>query len=402
MLKDNILAPRILDVEDSPTLLLRKIVLDLQSSGKNIIDFGTGDPNFNTPKNIIDAACLSINSGDTHYVAASGIDILKDEIVNKLRNENSIFYSKSNIAITCGAKGAIYNLLQILCNKNDEVIIFSPYYLSYPEQIKLAEAKPIILDSFEENGFGIPISSLVKKITKKTKLIIINSPNNPTGAVYTKEELEELAEIIVKNEIFVISDEIYEKLVYDEKKHISIASLNDTVKNFVFTVNGFSKTYAMTGWRMGYVAGPKEIIALMGKFQSQSIGSLPPFIQKACIEALKGTKDSVKKMCTEYEKRRNCMLLELEKMGVPCLKPNGAFYVFPKVSQFFGKKFGEIVINNSIKLSELLLQEALVAVVFGEAYGIEGYIRMTFAPSSIEEIKEGLRRMQIFLNSLQD
>jgi len=395
------LSKRVRNVKPSPTLSLRKIVLDMKSKGREVIDFGSGDPSFFTPKHIIDSATQAMKNGFTHYTSALGIDELREAVQKKLKRDNHLSYEKNQIIITHGAKGAIYNILQVICEEGDEVIIVAPYYLSYPEIVKLAGAKPVIISALEKDKFRLSLYLLERALTDKTKAIIFNNPCNPTGVVYRQNEIEEIANVIVRRRIYIISDEIYEKIIYDGRKHIPFASLGDEISKLTFTVNGFAKSYAMTGWRMGYAAGPKEVISIMGRLQSQSISCLSPFLQKACITALQGSQDVVMKMLEEYTQRRNYIFERLQKMGLFCYKPEGAFYVFPNVSRYFGRKFGDKIIRDSQYFSQILLEETMVATVFGGAYGANDYVRLTYAPSSIEEIKKGMDRIEEFLFKLQ-
>jgi len=395
------LSNRVKNVKPSPTLSLRKIVLDMKRKGIEVIDFGSGDPSFFTPKHIVDSATQAMKNGFTHYTSALGIDELREEVQEKLKRDNALSYEKDQIIITHGAKGAIYNIIQVICEEGDEVIIIAPYYLSYPEMVKLAGAKPVIISTLEKDKFRLSPYLLERAITDKTKAIIFNNPCNPTGVVYRQKEIEEIANIIVKRRIYVISDEIYERIIYDGRKHISFASLSEEVSKFTFIVNGFAKSYAMTGWRMGYAAGPKEVISIMGRLQSQSISCLSPFLQKACVTALQGSQDCVLNMVEEYTKRRNYIFERLQKIGLFCSKPEGAFYVFPNVSKYFGRKFSDKIIRNSRDFSQILLEETMVAIVFGDAYGANDYVRLTYAPSSIEEIKKGMDRIEEFLCKLK-
>jgi len=395
------LSKRVRNVKPSPTLSLRKIVLDMKSKGREVIDFGSGDPSFFTPKHIIDSATQAMKNGFTHYTSALGIDELREGVQEKLKRDNDLSYEKNQIIITHGTKGAIYNILQVICEEGDEVIIIAPYYLSYPEMVKLAGAKPVIISALEKDKFRLSPYLLEEAITDKTKAIIFNNPCNPTGVVYRHKEIEEIVNIIVKRGIYVVSDEIYEKIIYDGRKHIPFASLGDEISKLTFTVNGFAKSYAMTGWRMGYAAGPKDVISIMGRLQSQSISCLSPFLQKACITALQGSQDVVMKMLEEYTQRRNYIVERLQKIGLFCSKPEGAFYVFPNVSKYYGRKVAGKIIRDSRDFSQILLEEARVAIVFGAAYGANDYIRLTYAPSSIEEIKKGMDRIEEFLFKLQ-
>jgi aspartate aminotransferase len=375
--------------------------MDMEKKGIEIVDFGSGDPSFFTPKKIIDSATRAMKNGFTHYVSASGIEDLKEAVQEKLKRDNDLSYDKNQIIITHGTKGAIYNILQVICEEGDEVIIPAPYYLSYPEQVKLSGAKPVIISALEKEKFRISPSLLKKVITNKTKAIIFNNPCNPTGVVYARKELEKIANIILEKRIYVISDEIYEKIIYDGREHISFAFLGDEISKLTFTVNGFSKSYAMTGWRVGYAAGVREVISVMGRLQSQSISCLSPFSQKACVNALRSSQGVVKKMVEEYTRRRNYMVDRLQKMGISCLKPEGAFYVFPNVSIYFGKKIVNKVIKNSRDFAQILLEEAKVALVCGTAYGASDNVRLTYAPSSMEMIKKGMDRIERFLCRLK-
>jgi aspartate aminotransferase len=389
-------------IKPAPTLPLSQKVKDMKKQGINVIDFGTGDPGFKTPESIIESAYSHMKDGHTHYTSSGGLQELKDEISKKLERDNCLHYSSDKIVITHGAKGAIYNILKILCNPNDEVIVPAPFYPGYLGMIKLVGAKPKVIQTSANNNFKFTTSQLEESVTNKTRLIIINTPTNPTGTVYSREELEALTSFVFNKQIYVISDEIYEKLLFGDKKHYSIASLNKDIKDLVLTVNGFSKTYAMTGWRIGYAAGPEEIISTVTKLQSQSLSCLSPFIQLACVEALKGDQTCVKDMVSCYSKRRDYMSERLSKMGLDFPEPEGAFYVFPNISKFLGTKYAGQIVNDSLDFANMLLEEEKVALLFGPAFGMEGYLRLTFATSNMQEIEEGMDRLERFLTKFKD
>lgn len=388
------LSSRISAIKPSPTLAITVKANALRAEGRNIISFGAGEPDFDTPVNIKMAAIKAIEEGFTKYTPVDGIVDLKDAIIQKLLKDNQLRYSRSQIVVSCGAKHTLYNLCQVLFEEGDEVIIPSPYWVSYLDMVILSGARPVILGSAESQGFKIQPDELEKTITKNTKAVIINSPSNPSGAVYTAHELEALAEILVKKGIFVISDDIYEKIVYDGRQFKNIASLSDTLKEMTVVVNGVSKTYSMTGWRIGYAAGPEEIIAAMTKLQSQNTSNPTSIAQKAAVEALTGPQDSVGEMVEEFRKRRNAIVDKLNAIpGISCMLPQGAFYVFPDVSALFGKSYKGAVISNSSDFSAYLLDEANVAVVPGVDFGHDNHIRLSYA-TSMKNIEEGMERIR--------
>jgi len=396
-----ILSARISEVKPSATLQISAKAKAMKKQGIDVIIFSAGEPDFDTPEYIKNAAIESIKRGDTKYTPASGIVELKTAIVEKLKKEYNLEYSEENIIISCGAKHSIYNVIQVLVNPGDEVIIFSPYWVSYLAQIKLASGIPVVVNT-ENNDFKIDIEKLKEKISPKTKLIIINSPQNPSGCIYDKETLEKLAEIVLNYEnLFIISDEIYEKIIFDNRRHISIAQLGDEIKKRTILINGMSKTYAMTGWRIGYLAAEKEIAAAVSKLQSQSTSNPTTFCQTASVVALKETSEEVDKMLKAFAERREIIYNELSSIeGIEVKKPEGAFYIFPKISFYYGKKSDDITIDSSMKFAEVLLDKAKVAVVPGGAFGCDEFIRLSFA-TSIENIKEGINRIKEFLKTLK-
>lgn len=396
----NILAERIKNIAPSQTLAITAQVLKMKAEGKNIISFGAGEPDFDTPDNIREEAIKAIREGFTHYTTNSGIQELKQAVIEKLKKDNGIEYKTSEILISNGAKHSLYNALMALCNPGDEVLLPIPCWVSYTEQIKLAQAKPVFIPTSQKEQFQLTARQLEKYITDKTKLLLLNSPNNPTGSVYDPAELEKIAKLLVQKDIYCLSDEIYEKLVYDGVKHISIASLSPEIKKRVILVNGVSKSYAMTGWRIGYAAGPEEIISGMGKFQGHCTSNANSIAQKASVEALTGDQSSITKMHNEFNKRRKFMVAQLNEIkGFQCDLPKGAFYAFPDVTNLLnaGIIFDGEEIKTSLQLADYILNKAEVAVVPGSAFEAEGYLRLSYA-TSISEIEEGMNRLKRLFN----
>ena len=387
------LASRVGRVKPSPTLAITMKAKALRAEGRDVIGFGAGEPDFDTPFNIKQAAIKAIEEGFTKYTPSSGIDELKDAIINKLERDNKLTYNRSQVVVSCGAKDTLYNLAQALFEEGDEVIVPSPYWVSYPAFVILAGATPVILDTKESDGFRINPGQLEKAITNNTKAVILNSPSNPTGVAYSSEELEALAEIIVKKDILVISDDIYEKIIYDDFRFYNIASVGEEIKRLTVVVNGVSKTYAMTGWRIGYAAGPEDIIAAVTKIQSQNISNPTSISQKAAVEALEGNQDAVDKMVKEFKKRRDYIVKTLNSIpGVNCMNPQGAFYVFPDISSLFAMSYCDKKIDTSTDFAEYLLNEVDVAVVPGIAFGNDNHVRLSYA-MSMENIQKGLERI---------
>ncbi len=386
-------------ISPSLTLAITAKVKEMRQRGIDVIGFGAGEPDFDTPKHIREEAKRAIDEGFTRYTPSSGIKELKETISKKFKEDNGLNYNLSQIIVSCGAKQCLHNAIQVICEEGDEIILPSPYWVSYLEQIKLSGAMPKIVETKEENGFRMNPQTLLNHITPKTKLLILNSPNNPTGAVYSKDDLEAIAEIAVKNKIYIISDEIYEKIIY-EAKHTSIASLNPKIKDLTIVINGVSKTYSMTGWRIGYAGGKEEIIKAMSNLQSHSTSNPTSFAQKGALIAISGPQDAVINMRSEFKKRRDCMLKKLNQIpGVSCTKPQGAFYLFPDVSKLLGRSFDGEKIKSSLDLADFLLREARVAVVPGSAFGAENYIRLSYA-TSMDNILKGLDRLKKAINKL--
>lgn len=395
------LSKRTFSIKPSPTLSLDAKAKSLKARGVDVINFGVGEPDFDTPENIKDAAIKAIRNGFTKYTPVGGIDELKAAIIEKFKKDNNLAYEKNEIIVSCGAKHSLYNISSALCDTGDEVIIPAPYWVSYPDQVLLNDAVPVIVKTDEKNSFKITPELLEPSLSKKTKALILNSPSNPTGLAYDRKNLEAIAEMALRHDFYIISDEIYEKLLYDGFRHISIASLSNEIKQRTITVNGLSKSHAMTGWRIGFTAGPQEIIDAMTKIQSQSTSNPTSIAQKAAVEALTGTQDFIAKMVSEFDKRRVYIIERLNQIeGITCMRPVGAFYVFPNVSSFYGKHFNNKPINSSFDLSSYLLEEVNVAAVPGGAFGDDRCIRLSYA-TSMDNIQKGLDRIENALLNLK-
>jgi len=394
------LSRRVQQIKPSPTLAITAKAKAMRAQGVDVISFGAGEPDFDTPDHIKDAAIKALQEGFTKYTAVGGIDELKDAIVEKLQGENDVTYTPDQVIVNCGGKHSFYNLAQAIIDDGDEVIIPAPYWVSYPPMVTLAGGKPVIVATSEEKNFKLTPEAFQEAITTRTKAVVINSPSNPTGSAYTREELAKLAEIALRGNILIISDEIYEKIVYDGFQQVSVASLADDIKKMTIILNGVSKTYSMTGWRIGYAAGPPEIIAAMSRVQGQSTSNPTSFAQIGALAALRGPQDQIHVMMEEYQKRRDVtweFLTAIE--GISCYKPVGAFYVFPSVDAHLGRTYEGTVIKTSSDLTSYLLDEARVAVVPGVDFGMEGHLRLSY-PIAPEVIQEGVRRIQEALNRL--
>lgn len=384
-------------ISASVTLAITAKAKALKEQGVDVVSFGAGEPDFNTPINIQEEGIRAIKKGLTRYTPASGILELKEAICKKFVNDNNIEYKPSQIVISNGAKQCLYNALMAICNPQDEVIVPIPYWVSYPELVKLADGVPVYIETKEEDNFKYTKAALLNAITDKTKAIILNSPNNPTGVVYTKEELEMVAEIAIEHDLIIISDEIYEKLVYEGVKHISIASLNDEIKKRTIVINGVSKAYAMTGWRIGYSASVEEIAKIMSNIQSHATSNANSIAQYASVEALNGPQDTIELMRKEFEKRRDYMVQKINSIpNISCGKPDGAFYVMINISKLIGKTIKGFDIKNSLDLCAALLEVEKVAAIPGSGFGSDNYIRLSYA-TSLENIIEGLNRIENFL-----
>jgi aspartate aminotransferase len=394
------LAARAGRIVPSPTLSITATAKAMVAQGIDVIEFASGEPDFDTPDLVKDAAYTAIKNGFTKYTPASGIDELKLAVVKKLETEQGLRYDKSQILISCGAKHTLYNIAEALFEQGDEVIIPSPFWVSYPDQVLLNDATPVLLETKEADGYVVKRRDLEAKITPKTKAIIINSPCNPTGATYNRECLEEIADIAARHDLVIISDEIYEKIIYDGVPHISIATLGPEIAARTVIVNGVSKAYAMTGWRIGYAAGPKALIAAMANIQSQSTSNPTSISQKAAAEALRDGAPFTQQMLKEFDRRRRFMVGRLNAMsGITCSMPTGAFYAFPNVSGLFTRAHAGGKIQAAADLATYLLQEAKVAVVPGEPFGSASHIRLSYA-TSMDAITRGLDRMESALAKL--
>ncbi len=388
------LSKRAQSISPSPTLGITARAKAMKADGIDIIGFGAGEPDFDTPDHIKQEAIQALAEGFTKYTPTAGIPGLKQAVCDRFKIDVGLDYEPSQVIVSCGAKHSIYNIIQVLCEEGDEVIIPAPYWVSYPEQVRVAQATPVIMDTDEKSGFKISPESLSQSITSKTKLLILNSPSNPTGAVYTPGELEAIAKIVVEKGIWVISDEIYDKLLYDGLQYVSIASLGPEIKAKTLVVNGVSKAYAMTGWRIGYVAGDKDVIGAMSNLQDHSTSNPTSIAQKAALAALTGPQEMVQQMVVEFEKRRNFMVERLNQIqGFSCLLPPGAFYAFVNISGVLGKSFNEKPVKGSMDLTELLLTEAKVAVLPGSPFGADSFLRLSYA-TSMENIVAGLDRIE--------
>ncbi len=388
------LTQRIQRVKPSPTIAITTKAKAMKADGIDVIGFGAGEPDFDTPEPIKAAAVRALQEGKTKYTPVGGVNELKDAIIAKLKRDNQLDYTREEIITSCGGKHVLYNIAQVLFEAGDEVIIPAPYWVSYPDQVLLNDATPVIVDTLEENEFKITPEALNQAITPKTKAVVLNSPSNPTGAAYTQAELAALAKVIETKDVLVISDEIYEKIVYDDFVFSSIASISPAMKAKTIIVNGASKCYSMTGWRMGFAAGPKEIIAAMTKLQGQVTTNITTATQWAVVEAYNGSQDFLKDWVAEFRKRRDYILERLNKIpDVRCFKPQGAFYVFPNISAYLGRKANGQVLKTDLELCDFLLDQAKVAIVAGSGFGAPGFMRLSYA-TSMQNIEAGLDRIE--------
>jgi aspartate aminotransferase len=388
-------------IKPSPTLAVTQKARELKAAGKDVISLGAGEPDFDTPDNIKQAAIKAINNGDTKYTAVDGTPALKDAIIKKFKRENNLDYRADQITVGAGGKHVIYNAMVATLNEGDEVIVPAPYWVSYPDIVLLAGGTPVFLECSENQGFKINASELERSITKKTKWLILNSPSNPTGACYSENDIREIAKVLIKHpHVYILSDDIYEHVIYEGFNFFTIAQIEE-LKERVLTMNGVSKAYAMTGWRIGYAAGPKEIVKAIAKIQSQSTTNPSSISQAAAVEALNGTQDFIKERATSFQERRDFVVKALNEIeGINCLNPNGAFYVFPSCKDLIGKKDSN---GNEIKTDtdfvQFLLENSSVAVVQGSAFGLEGFFRISYA-TSMENLKKAMERIKSFCESL--
>ena len=385
-------------IKPSPTIAVTQKARELKAAGKDVIALGAGEPDFDTPKNIKKAAIRAIKKGETKYTPVDGTLLIKKAIVKKFKRENNLSYTTDQITVGTGGKQVLYNAFVATLNKGDEVLIPAPFWVSYPDMVLLAGGKPKLIKCEEEDGFKLTPDKLKKAITKKTKWIILNSPSNPTGAAYTKKEIIELSKVLLKNKkIFILSDDIYEHVKFDNFKFFTIAQINK-LKDRTLTMNGVSKAYAMTGWRIGYAAGPKDIISAIRKIQSQSTSNPSSISQAAAVEALNGTQSFIKKRAKSFSDRRKFVVNYLNSIdGISCLMPKGAFYVFPSCKKLISKK---TKIKNDTEFVKKLLEKQNVAVVQGSAFGLHGYFRISYA-TSMKKLKFAMSRIKTFCESLR-
>ncbi|MBA4390855.1 MAG: aspartate aminotransferase [Syntrophus sp. (in: bacteria)] len=388
-------------LKPSATLAISAKEKELKAKGIDIAGFGAGEPDFDTPDHIKQAAIKAINDNFTRYTPVAGIDPLKDAVIEKFKRDNDLEYKREEVIISCGGKHSLYNLFQAIFQEGDEVIVPAPYWVSYPPMVELAGARPIIIETDERDDYQITAAMLKNAITHKTKGIVLNYPSNPVGSVFSRETLEAVGKLAEEHDFYIISDEIYEKLVYDDYKYISIASLDPSFKERTIICHGVAKTYAMTGWRIGFAAGPVDIIKAMGNIQSQSTSNPASISQMAAVAALNGPQDNIAMMLEAFQARRDFLVKELKSIpGVTCYNPKGAFYVFPNFSSILGKKYKGTTIDTSAKLATMLLEGFHTAVVPGIEFGKEGYLRLSFA-TSMEVIQKGVDRIKHAVASLE-
>lgn len=393
------LSKRVRGIKPSPTLAITAKAKQMKAEGQDVVGFGAGEPDFDTPENIKKACIDSLLAGNTKYTPVPGTDGAKDAIIAKLKRDQGLEYARNQIVISCGAKHTLYNIFQALVGEGDEVLIPAPYWVSYPDQVILASAEPVIVQTSEANNFIPTVADLEKVTTSKTKALVINSPSNPTGGAATREQLEEIAQFAVKKDLVVISDEIYEKIIYDGFTFTSIAQLPGMAERTVL-VNGLSKAYSMTGWRIGYAAAPADLVGAVTKIQSQSTSNPVSFIMPAVEEALNGPQDFIPMMVAEFDRRRIYMCDRLNAMdSVSCFRPQGAFYVFPNFSRLYGRKFKGKAIANSGDFADYLLDEAKVAIVSGNAFGADDFARLSYA-IAMANIEKGLDRIEAAIKAL--
>ncbi len=397
----SIISDSLKKIKPSPTIAVTQKARELKAAGKDVIGLGAGEPDFDTPENIKQAAIKAINDGDTKYTAVDGTPDLKKAIVEKFKKENNLDYTADQITVGAGGKHVIYNAMMATLNEGDEVIVPAPYWVSYPDIVLLAGGKPVVMECDEKQSFKINPSDLEKFITPKTKWIILNSPSNPTGACYSEKDIREIAKVLEKHpHVYILSDDIYEHVTYEGFKFFTIAQI-EGLKERVLTMNGVSKAYSMTGWRIGYAAGPKEIIKAIAKIQSQSTTNPSSISQAASVEALSGTQDFIKIRADSFQERRDFVVKALNDIeGIECLNPDGAFYVFPSCKGLMGKKdTNGKEIKSDTDFVQSLLENSGIAVVQGSAFGLEGFFRISYA-TSMDNLKKALEKISSFCKSL--
>jgi aspartate aminotransferase len=394
------LADRLKTLVPSATLAMNATARAMRAQGVDVISFSVGEPDFDTPQHIKDAAVRALDKGQTKYTEVGGVPELRAAVCHKLKRDHGLEYAADEVTVSCGAKHTLYNIVMALVNPGDEVLIPSPYWVSYPEQVRLLGGVPVAVETHESTAFDLDPAAVRRALTPRTKMIILDSPGNPTGAVFSPAALEEVARIAVERGLWVVSDECYEALTY-EGRHVSIASLSPEAKARTILVNTCSKAYAMTGWRIGYAAGPKAIIRAMTDIQSQVTSNAASIAQWAAVEALTGPQDEIAKMVGEFDHRRRAIIAALNAIpGIHCATPKGAFYAFPNVSGLFGKRWKGGVLKGSVDVCTFLLEGARIACVAGQDFGSDAHIRISYA-TGIETIREGMRRMDAAVRALQ-
>ncbi|MBX5484950.1 MAG: pyridoxal phosphate-dependent aminotransferase [Myxococcaceae bacterium] len=395
------LSSRLDAIKPSPTLALNARARALAAKGVDVVSFAAGEPDFDTPAFIKQAAIDALHQGFTKYTATAGIPELRQAIADKLWNDNALRFTPDQILVSCGAKHSLYNVFQALLGPGDEVVIFSPYWVSYPDIVRLAGGEPVIVETREEDGYGPDPDALHRAITPRTRAVVINSPSNPSGAVLSDEALRQIADVLEDHEeVLAITDDIYEKLLYTGGHFHNIANVAPMLEDRVVVINGFSKAYAMTGWRVGYAAGPKRLISGMQNIQDQSTSNPTSIAQKAAVAALTGPKDELQKMVAEFKARRDLFVAGLNQIpGITCRMPEGAFYVFPNVKALLGRRYKGTELGDSLRLSEVLLDDFQLAAVPGAPFGAEGHLRLSFATSR-QAIERGLERLGKLVSQL--
>jgi aspartate aminotransferase len=395
------LADRLKTLQPSPTLAMQARAKAMRAQGINVISFGAGEPDFDTPRRIKDAAIRALESGQTKYTEVGGIPELRAAVCHKLRRDLGLEYAPDEVTVSCGAKHTLYNIVMALVNPGDEVMIPSPFWVSYPEQVRLVGGVPVPVETLESTGFDLDPGAVRRAVTAKTKILVLNSPGNPTGAVFSAAALRQVGELAIERGFWIISDECYEALTY-EGRHVSVASLSPEIKARTLVVNTCSKAYAMTGWRLGYAAGPKAIIKAMTDIQSQVTSNPTSIAQWAAVEALAGPQDEVAKMAGEFDRRRRVIVEALNAVpGISCVMPKGAFYVFPNVSGLFGKRWKGGTLKGSADVCAFLLEEARIATVAGVDFGSDAHIRLSYA-TGLDTIIEGVSRMAAAVRALEE
>ena len=388
-------------INESPTMRVSALAKKMKADGENVINLSVGEPDFPTPDNIKQAAKKAIDENQTRYTINPGTVELRKAIAAKLKRDNDLDYDIKNIIVSNGAKHSIFNCILATVNQGEEVIIPAPYWVSYPDMVSIANGTSIIIDTKEGNGFKVTPEELERAITPRTKALILCNPSNPTGSAYSKDELEKVAEVCLKHNFYIISDEIYEKLTYGDYKFTSFPSLNEELKKRTLLVNGLSKAYSMTGWRIGYAAGPENVIQAINKIQSHSTSNASSISQAASLEALNGSQDAVEEMRKEFEKRRDYLYNQLTSIdGISCYKPEGAFYLFPNISAYLNKSNGETRIKDSFDFAMYILSDVKVATVPGSAFGAEGFLRLSYA-TSMSNLEEAVARLKESLIKLK-